>query len=44
MIRGLKHLPYGDRLKELGLYREEKSAWRPHKNLPVSEDGGLQGS
>ena len=41
MLRGLEHLSYEDRLRELGLFSLEKR--RPHCSLPVFE-GGLKES
>ena len=35
MIRGLKHLSHRERLRELGLFREEKAMGRSHCDLAV---------
>ena len=35
MIRGLEHLPYDERLRELHLFTVKKAVMRPHYSLPV---------
>lgn len=35
--RGLKHLSYGDRLRELKVFSMEKASGRPHRDLPAPE-------
>jgi len=40
MIRGLEHLSYEERLRELGLFSLDKRLWgRPYCHLPVLKGG-----
>jgi len=39
MIKGMEHLPYRDRLRELQLVCLEKALGRPERDLLTSERG-----
>jgi len=39
MIQGMEHLPYEDRVKELGLFSLERAPGRPDGGLSVSKKG-----